>query len=151
MLAKVPPAQRPRVYLARGPDGLETGLAGSINTEIIERVGGINVAAAGADRQGIAKIQLEQILAWNPDAIITWDEHFYRTVASDPAWAGVAAVAANRIYLSPGLPFGWIDRPPSHQSIDRSEMAQPNCYPDLASRICAARPGSSTTVLSVRA
>ena len=38
--ASVPPERRPRVYLARGPDGLETGLKGSINTEIIERVGG---------------------------------------------------------------------------------------------------------------
>ena len=44
MLAEVPQDQRPRVYLARGPDGLETGLQGSINTEIIERVGAINVA-----------------------------------------------------------------------------------------------------------
>ncbi len=133
LLAKVPPAQRPRVYMARGPDGLETGLAGSINTEIIERVGGINVAAAGADRQGIAKIQLEQILAWNPDAIITWDAHFYRTVASDPAWASVAAVAANRIYLSPKLPFGWIDRPPSINRLIGLRWASAKLYPDLAS------------------
>ncbi|MGE3711242.1 MAG: iron ABC transporter substrate-binding protein, partial [Hyphomicrobiaceae bacterium] len=29
VLADTPPAQRPRVYLARGPDGLETGLTGS--------------------------------------------------------------------------------------------------------------------------
>ena len=31
----VPEAQRPKVYLARGPNGLETGLKGSINTEVI--------------------------------------------------------------------------------------------------------------------
>ena len=74
VLAKVPPDDRPRVYLARGPDGLETGLRGSINTEIIERVGGINVADAGSERQGIANVQLEQILAWNPDTIVTWDD-----------------------------------------------------------------------------
>ena len=34
------PSKRPHVYLARGPEGLETGSRGSINTEIIERVGG---------------------------------------------------------------------------------------------------------------
>ena len=50
MLAEVPQDQRPRVYLARGPDGLETGLQGSINTEIIERVGAINVAMTRAAR-----------------------------------------------------------------------------------------------------
>ncbi|MFZ1429328.1 MAG: hypothetical protein WAS21_21450 [Geminicoccaceae bacterium] len=81
------------VYLARGPDGLETGLAGSINTEIIERVGGIKVAAAGGGRDGLAKVQLEQILAWNSAAIVAWDQTFYGMVATDPGWAGVAAVA----------------------------------------------------------
>ncbi len=39
-LAGVPEDARPRVYLARGPAGLETGLQGSINSEIIERAGG---------------------------------------------------------------------------------------------------------------
>ena len=39
-------AERSRVYLARGPDGMESGLKGSINTEIIERAGGRNVAGA---------------------------------------------------------------------------------------------------------
>ncbi len=52
-LAATPPDKRPRVYLARGPDGLETGVVGSINTEIIERAGGRNVAeAAGTARAG---------------------------------------------------------------------------------------------------
>jgi len=70
-LAEVPTERRPRVYLARGPDGLETGLRGSINTEIIERAGAVNVADAGGDRQGIAQVQLEQVLLWNPDTIVT--------------------------------------------------------------------------------
>ncbi len=78
-LAEVPQEQRPRVYLARGPDGLETGLQGSINTEIIERVGAINVAVdpSGA-RRGIAQVPLEQVIVWNPDVVITWDEQLLR-------------------------------------------------------------------------
>ncbi len=55
-LATVPEDQRPRVYLARGPNGLETGLRGSINTEIIERAGGRNVADAQDQRRGIANV-----------------------------------------------------------------------------------------------
>jgi iron complex transport system substrate-binding protein len=38
-LMDLPPAARHRVYLAREANGLETGLTGSINTEIIERAG----------------------------------------------------------------------------------------------------------------
>ena len=52
VVASVPAAKRPRVYLARGPEGLETGTRGSINTEIIERAGGVNVARACAKRAG---------------------------------------------------------------------------------------------------
>jgi iron complex transport system substrate-binding protein len=113
-LAEVPPAERPRVYLARGPAGLETGLQGSINTEIIERVGGINVAVdpTGA-RRGLVQVPIEQVVVWNPDTVITWDRNFYESVWNDFYWQGVDAVAAERVYLSPTAPFGWIDRPPS--------------------------------------
>lgn len=114
-VAAAPAAQRPRVYLARGPDGLETGLKGSINTEIIERAGGINVADAADGRRGIANVSPEQILLWNPDVIVTWDRNFFDRVTRrpDPFWQSVKAVAARRVHLAPTAPFGWIDRPPS--------------------------------------
>ena len=114
-LGDIPEDHRPRVYLARGPDGLETGLKGSINTEIIERAGGRNVADPGdADvRRGIVQASMEQVLAANPDTIITWDRTFFDRVWTDPLWAQVDAVQRGRVYLSPLLPFGWIDRPPS--------------------------------------
>lgn len=114
-LATVPEDQRPRVYLARGPDGLETGLRGSISTEIIERAGGRNVADAQDQRRGIANVSPEQILAWNPDIIVTWDRNFHEKIAksSDTLWQGIKAVKDGRVYLAPTAPFGWIDRPPS--------------------------------------
>jgi iron complex transport system substrate-binding protein len=112
-LKDVPAAARRRVYLAREPNGLETGLSGSINTEIIERAGGINVAERGSARGGIANVSIEQVLAWAPDTIITWDTHFFAGYASDPVWAAVPAVQAKRVFLAPRLPFGWIDAPPS--------------------------------------
>jgi iron complex transport system substrate-binding protein len=112
-LKDVPPSGRHRVYLARGADGLETGLSGSINTEIIERAGGINVAERGAARGGIANVSIEQVLAWGPDTIVTSDANFLHSYATNPVWAAVPAVAAKRVYLAPRLPFGWIDLPPS--------------------------------------
>jgi iron complex transport system substrate-binding protein len=113
-LAQVPQDQRPRVYLARGPSGLETGLQGSINTEIIERVGAVNVAVdPTGTRRGLVQVPIEQVVVWNPDTVITWDPNFYETVWKDFYWQSVDAVAAGRVYLSPTAPFGWIDRPPS--------------------------------------
>ncbi len=112
-LADLPPAARHRVYLAREANGLETGLTGSINTEIIERAGGINVAARGALRAGIANVSMEQVIAWAPDTIVTWDANFFASYGTNPLWTTVPAVAAKRVYLAPRLPFGWIDAPPS--------------------------------------
>src|SRR5262249_780547 len=55
--ASIPPSSRPRVYLARGANGLETGNRGSINTEIIERVGAVNVVDSDV-RAGLVTVSL---------------------------------------------------------------------------------------------
>jgi iron complex transport system substrate-binding protein len=107
----VPVPKRPRVYYARGPRGLETGLGGSINVETIEFLGARNVA--GGQRGGLANVSIEQVLTWNPEVIVTIDRDFAGSVRSDPRWASVAAVRAGRVHLSPKLPFGWVDFPPA--------------------------------------
>ena len=111
-IAAIPAEQRPRVYYARGPRGLETGLGGSINVETLGFVGARNVAA-DQPGSGLAQVSLEQVLAWNPEVIVTIDLAFAESVRSDPSWAGVRAVREGRVHLSPKLPFGWVDFPPS--------------------------------------
>jgi len=113
VLASMPPEARPRVYLARGSKGLETGNRGSINTEIIERVGAINVVDGGMPQGGLYNVSLEQVVLWNPDTIVTIDPAVAQHLRSDPAWAQIEAVRRGRIFLSPKLPYGWIDAPPS--------------------------------------
>jgi iron complex transport system substrate-binding protein len=125
---KIADAQRPRVYYARGPRGLETGLGGSINVETIEFLGAHNVAA---ERQGgMATVSMEQILAWNPDVIITIDPAFAAGVKTDAVWAPVKAVQAGRVYLSPRLPFGWVDFPPSVNRLIGLWWLAKALYPD---------------------
>src|SRR5258708_38705715 len=94
-IATVPPDKRPRVYYARGPRGLETGLAGAINVEAIEIMGARNVA--GERRGGLATASLEQVLAWDPEVIVTIDQDFARTVRADPRRAAVSAARAGRL------------------------------------------------------
>ena len=120
--------QRSRVYYARGPRGLETGLGGSINVETIELVAR-NVA--GGTRGGLANVSIEQVLLWNPDIIVTIDQDFAANVLSDPAWAPVAAVRARRVHLSPKLPFGWVDFPPSVNRLIGLWWLGKILYPDL--------------------
>jgi iron complex transport system substrate-binding protein len=102
--------QRPRIYFARGPRGLETGLGGSITVETIEILAR-NVA--GDTKGGLSPVSLEQVLAWNPEVIVTIDKEFAAGIYNDPAWAPIAAVKSRRVHLVPGLPFGWVDFPPS--------------------------------------
>jgi iron complex transport system substrate-binding protein len=113
VLEAVPDTKRPKIYLARGPEGLESGSRGSINTEIIERVGGINVVTGWREKGGIVNVSPEQLLAWQPDIVVTMEPRFASSVADKPVWAAVPAVAAGRVYLAPTLPFGFIDGPPS--------------------------------------
>lgn len=130
LLATIPEVERPRVYLARGPDGLESGVVGSINTEILERAGGINVLGRSETARGLVQVNFEALLAVAPDLIVTWDRQFYASHRDDPLWARMPAVQAGKVYLSPVLPFGWIDRPPSLNRIIGLDWMAATLYPD---------------------
>lgn len=109
-LDAVPAAEQPRVYYARGPRGLETGLAGSINVEMLDFMGLTHFGMRMPG--GLANVPLEEVLWWDPQVIVTIDQQFAGNVRRDPLWAGVAAVREGRVHLAPKLPFGWVDFPP---------------------------------------
>jgi iron complex transport system substrate-binding protein len=127
-IAAIPRERRPRVYYARGPRGLETGLGGSINVETIELLA-TNVA--GGTRGGLANVSIEQVLLWNPDVIVTIDLDFAANVYADRAWAPVSAVKSRRVHLSPKLPFGWVDFPPSVNRLIGLWWLAKILYPEL--------------------
>ncbi|MDQ3196836.1 MAG: ABC transporter substrate-binding protein [Burkholderiales bacterium] len=130
-VATVPQEQRPRVYYGRGPDGLQTGLKGSINVEALEFLGARNVAAESGARGGLATVSLEQVLTWNPQIIVTVDPHFRGALFTDPRWAGVDAVRNKRIHLSPHVPFGWFDFPPGPNRLIGLQWLAKELYPTL--------------------
>ena len=121
-IARVPVAERPRVYYARGPAGLETGLAGSINVEILEFIGVRNVAAEVPG--GLATVSIEQVLRWDPEVIVTIDLLLRRDGARQPAVEerarGARQPRAPRAEAAVRL-----DRfPARHQPFDRAVVAR---------------------------
>ena len=100
----------PGFYYARGGDGLETGFRGALATEVLEGAGWTNVAVGGAD---IGRVTLEQVAAWDPEALVTLDEAFARMALRSDVWRRRRNGQLRRILLLPDKPFGWIDRPPS--------------------------------------
>ena len=130
IVATVPADRRPRVYLARGPAGLETGTRGSITTEVIERAGGFNVVEGVREHGNLVNVSAEQVIAWRPEAIVTLDAGFAANARQRPEWQAVPAVTADRIFLAPSLPFGFIDAPPSVNRLIGLTWLLHKLYPD---------------------
>lgn len=128
-LSGIPVEKRPSVYFGRGAGGLETGLSGSINMEILEAVGARNAAAA-AGKGGLTQVSLEQILSWKPDVILASSPKFADAIKSDPLWRELDAVKAGRIHVPPVLPFGWIDSPPGVNRLIGISWLQHTLYPE---------------------
>lgn len=128
-LASVKAGQGPRVYYARGPDGLETGLSGSINVELLDWMGFNHFGMRRTG--GLARASIEEVLAWNPEVIITIDQQFAETVLRSPVWRQVDAVRHNRVHLSPKMPFGWVDFPPSVNRLPGAVWLGRMIYPEL--------------------
>lgn len=129
-VARVPEDQRPQVYYARGPRGLESGAQGSINTESLTRLGARNVVQESVKMTGTISVSLEQVLAWDPEVIVTVDPSFAAGVRTDGAWSGIRAVRSNRVYLAPLVPFPWLDFPPSINRLIGLRWLGRILYPD---------------------
>ncbi len=130
-IAAVPRERQLRVYMARGPRGLQTGLGGSINVEALDVLGVRNVAAEALGDGGLVTVSMERILAWQPDVIVTIDPAFHRSVWTDPLWQGVKAVRDGRVHLAPLFPFTWIDFPPSANRLLGLRWLGKMLYPEL--------------------
>ena len=120
LAASIPAAERPRVYYAEGLRGLQTDSPGSMHTEPLDFLGVPNVAdLAETSGFGRATVSLDQVIAWRPEVILACPEKvnpdgsWVPEWLGDPSWRQVPAVASGRVYLIPGAPFNWFDRPPS--------------------------------------
>jgi iron complex transport system substrate-binding protein len=110
--AEVPPAERPTIYVARGPKGLEAAVAGSIGSEVVDLVAR-NVVGEDTAPRTIVDVSPEQVLAWQPDVILTIDRRFHAAIRTDPVWRELKAVQAGNVHFVPDLPFSWLDEPPA--------------------------------------
>ncbi len=137
---QIPQEERLRVYYAEGTAGLETDPRGSQHTQVLDLVGGINVADVPMKGgMGLSTVSLEQILSWDPDVIITAtmgglggkEGMIYKNVTTDPKWSKLQAVKNNRVYDIPDKPFNWFDRPPSINRIIGVRWLANVLYPEV--------------------
>ncbi len=105
------PGAHPRVVYARGADGLTVAAPGTEVTEVFARLGWNAVAPEGEGPFRPASI--EAIRALDPDILIFADPAMRDAIAHGGAWQTVRAVREGHAFIAPGLPFGWLEEPPS--------------------------------------
>ena len=130
--SKLSDGDKRTVYYAEGDDGLQTSPSHSTHGQLIDLVGGKNVADSAGQGNTTSGIQvsIEQVISWNPDIIITNDPEFYSKVYSDSNWAQINAVKNKEVYLSPQSPFKWFDRPVGANMIIGVPWTAKVIYPD---------------------
>lgn len=125
-------SDKKNVYYAEGNDGLKTNPSESVHGQLIDLVGGNNVAnslSQGNTSSGV-QVSIEQVISWNPDVIITTDPDFYAKVYNDSNWQSINAVKNHEVYLSPQSPFKWFDRPVGANMIIGVPWTAKVIYPD---------------------
>lgn len=136
--ASIPEDERVRVYYGNGADSLETAPPGTIHSQIIEMVNGVNVANVELGDSSRVKITLEQVLAWDPGVIIVNGNPKQDLTGSAAAqaildsgdWAHIAAVQNGRVYGGPKAPFSWVDRPAGPNRVIGLRWLAQLLYPD---------------------
>ena len=110
----IPLEERPRVMFA-GPKSIFTAATGQmLQTEILERAGGLNVAK---DLKGFwADVSPEQVALWNPQVIFLGSylgTYGIDDLYQDAQFAMVSAIRDKRVYGFPSN-IGWWDYPAPH-------------------------------------
>lgn len=123
------------VYYASMDNGLETAPSGSIHSRIIDMIGGKNAADITSDKgSGRVEIDFEQLLGWDPDAIIFGPNSNEDPLASNPEedadFGTLSAIKDGNYYVAPVSPFGWFDGPPSANQLMGAMWAAEAIYPD---------------------
>jgi len=127
--------EKKTIYYAYLDNGLTTEFAGSPNAELIELVGGVNIAVSDAGETS-AEVTIEQILVWNPEVILVGHKgaalsKAAELITTDAVWAEVSAVKDGNVVSVPHYPFNWFDRPPSVNRILGIKWLGNLLYPEV--------------------
>lgn len=127
-LAGIPQNHRLRVYHAMGEPLRTTGRP-SLNQDWMDLGGVINVAEHwGQAHQYSVTVSMEQVLAADPDVIISMRAPVAQMMQKDPAWKNLRAVREGRIYANPRGMFWWC-RETSEEALQFLWVAK-TLYPD---------------------
>lgn len=107
---------RKTILYCLGDKGCNVLAKGSFHAETVNLLGD-NLAdiAEVVSSGGGNEVDLEQIMAWNPECIVFAPDSVYATVAADAAWQQLSAIRSGDYFETPYGPYGWLSSPPAVQ------------------------------------
>ena len=145
--ASVTDNERKSIFLAQGNDGLTTDPVGSMHVQdALDLIAVTNVAdMPGTEGKGMGmpSVNLEQILTWDPDALLVVEfnmsnaesSDIYSGIVADSHWQTIPCVEEGEVYRIPQGPFSWFGRPPSVARLLGAEWLQKVLYPQHAENL----------------
>lgn len=116
-----------------GDKGENVIAKGSYHAEIIDLLSNnLAVVDSPSSKGSGNEVDMEQILAWNPDVILFAPGSVYATVGEDAAWQNVNAIKNGTYYEVPVGPYNWIGFPPSVQRMLGMMWMANLLYPEAA-------------------
>jgi len=119
-----------KLYLAESDDGLSSRCDMSTHGEVLRLAGALVVPECKASSAYVnAQLGMEELIAYDPDVVITISPTFMQASRTNAKWQHVKAVREGRVYLIPSAPFNWITRPPSFMRILGAKWIASLLYP----------------------
>lgn len=116
-----------------GEEGLNVIAKGSYHAEVIDMLcNNLAVVDEPSSKGTGNEVDMEQILNWNPAAVIFAPGSIYSTVADNENWQTIPAIKDGRYYEVPMGPYNWMGFPPSVQRILGMQWMAKVLYPDAA-------------------
>lgn len=116
-----------------GEEGLNVIAKGSYHAEVIDMLcNNLAVVDEPSSKGTGNEVDMEQILNWNPNAVIFAPGSIYSTVADNENWQTIPAIRDGRYYEVPMGPYNWMGFPPSVQRILGMQWMSKVLYPDAA-------------------
>jgi iron complex transport system substrate-binding protein len=123
-------AQGLKLMYSSGAYGLEVKEKGSVHSGAIDLLGVDNVAVLEGTNS--TEVSIEQVALWKPEVLLLSPvEGFFDDIYRSSIWREIPAVKNKRVYEVPGVPYEWLDKPPSVQVLLGLQWLGNLLYPEI--------------------
>lgn len=121
-----------RIYYGDGQTGLEINPVGSVQADVIEIIGAVNVADVSGDKSsGGKEVTIEQVILWKPDVLMFGPKSVYPGIKENKVWKDLEAVKNGKVYEVPIGPYNFMGRPPSVNRVIGIKWLGNLIYPEV--------------------